>query len=457
MLSRKTLGVAGAAMLGTLALMATNVANAVIVAGGDGMHTAVKIAKEGLLDTPAATHTKDEVKYYLVTNAGESLDMEATALLAPTTSLPIYLRFELENMLFGAAIPSPAAGGGIGDDFVVMSYTTGTGSEGRTIQPGSLLVLPDMPGSVTVTAHVSALDALRSTDPINTTPQMAEDAVMVVDGIVETGTSSMTVADVATGFTKFVVGAGAVSTTTAAIGMLEIETAMSVLVQAGTAAATPSALLSNTDPIAITYKGDFSEHTYSLNGMADCAVGNAIASSVNADDTELTPNAQPDGTAAVMHYLCVTVSDDNTMRITDAPFTATVKYTAVADAAFPRMEMTEEIGMIDRNGTTVHIPYMTTFDGYNQRILLSNRSSTEAPYEFSFRPEMGVTATPTDMAKGMLMGNSTVTYRAADLVMLEGGSRTAATIDVVARPVDIDVTSVTVNKESRDTDTVVHN
>ena len=43
-----------------------------------------------------------------------------------------------------------------------------------------------------------------------------------------------------------------------------------------------------------------------------------------------------------------------------------------------------------------------------------------------------------------------------DLVDLSGGSRTAATIDLVANSSDIDVTSVTVNIETRGTDTVVH-
>ena len=78
MLSRKTLGVAGAAMLGTLALMATNVANAVIVAGGDETHTAVKIAKESFDSTLPLNHPHQrlEVKYYLVgTNAQNALDL----------------------------------------------------------------------------------------------------------------------------------------------------------------------------------------------------------------------------------------------------------------------------------------------------------------------------------------------------------------------------------------------
>ena len=48
---------------------------------------------------------------------------------------------------------------------------------------------------------------------------------------------------------------------------------------------------------------------------------------------------------------------------------------------------------IMRNGTTVHIPYITQFADYNQRIVIVNRGG-EAAYSMSFMTEDGVTATP---------------------------------------------------------------
>ena len=120
------------------------------------------------------------------------------------------------------------------------------------------------------------------------------------------------------------------------------------------------------------------------------------------------------------------------------------------------MPMERKLGMVTRNGTTAHIPYMTTYEGYNQRIVMSNRGSTDAVYEFEFRPEEGVTATAGMYAMGTLKANSTITMPAADVVTLDGGARTAATIIVEAESVHIDVASVIVNRESRDTDTVVH-
>ena len=132
---------------------------------------------------------------------------------------------------------------------------------------------------------------------------------------------------------------------------------------------------------------------------------------------------------------------------TDA-YTVMGSYKALDNAASGPMGMQRMLGEINRDGTTAHIPYMTTYEGYNQRIVLSNRSSAAADYEMVFRPEDGVTATATDMATGTLMGNSTVTMKATDLVMLEGGSRTAATIIVEGMRSNIDVTSVTVNRET---------
>ena len=441
MLSRKTLGVAGAAMLGTMALMATNVANAVIKAGGTeavgSTYGNVMFAKEDLLGTEAGTHTEDGVKYYIVTNAGNALDIQAATALAPSASLPTYLRFELENMVFGAQVAGVASGGGPGQNFAVVQYTSGDANANRILAPTTIGVLPDMSGSVSVTEHVNALHALEGTNPLGN-PQMAENAVRVVDGIVETGMSSMSVAEVETGFTKFVSGTGgAASDTVAAIGMLEIETAASVLDQLGVAVDSPDDVLGATTPITITYKGDFSGEedglTYSLYNGMDCGTAEtpatAVPASVNDDETEMTPDAQPDGTGSVMHYLCVTVGADSTAVLPNTAFTATVKYTAVADAAFPRMEMTETVGSIGRNGTSYHIPYLTTHEAYRQRVVIVNRGAATT-YSFgNFQSDDDAMPEPGGMAMGDLpMGQKVL--RSTDIV--SGVTRAAATLSIVA-------------------------
>ena len=206
----------------------------------------------------------------------------------------------------------------------------------------------------------------------------------------------------------------------------------------------------------ITVGGD---NIQMMEGKGDDAVVTDTTKAVNVD-TDTTSD-----TVIATHYLCLVVQGDDVEgdepmaapRIPDTDaYTVMGKYEGLADAAIGPKPAERMLGEINRDGTTVHIPYMTTYEGYNQRLVLSNRSTTDAPYEITFRPEADVMAEGSSMAEGTLMGNSTVTFRSTDLVTLTGGARTAATIILEAQPKNIDVTSVIVNVESRDTDTVVH-
>ena len=46
---------------------------------------------------------------------------------------------------------------------------------------------------------------------------------------------------------------------------------------------------------------------------------------------------------------------------------------AYSDSKFVPMPAPAPLGAIMRNGTTVHIPYITQFANYNQRIVIVNR------------------------------------------------------------------------------------
>lgn len=469
MLSRKTLGVAGAAILGSAALLAANTANALInltPATGE-MAGKVKIARETLLMGTANSTTVEGVSYYDITNDTNLLDIQFDKGLATAT---VYYRVTLENMVFAAAAAATAtgptaaavAGGADGENYIVFSVTGGAATDNVTVAATTWAVLPDMPGNIKVEAYRDSFDALGSVNPIESLTKMMSEAVTVVDGISERGTPNPAgvMADVSEDFMQFVGGMD-----TAQIGRLRITADTTAHVQAGTAVATLGGMLNATAPIEVTFKGDFSVGTFSLDPEADCDgvdstnTANVVASTVDDDGdmmkAMLTPDTQPDGTANVDWYLCMMVGEDNDMPLPTGAFTATVEYAALANA-MGREDQTVTIGSIGRDGTTVHIPYMTTYEGYNQRIVLSNRGSADAMYTIMFRPEMGVTATATDMAMGTLMAGATMTMKATDLVMLEGGSRTAATINLVANPMNIDVASVIVNRETQDTDTVVH-
>ena len=127
-----------------------------------------------------------------------------------------------------------------------------------------------------------------------------------------------------------------------------------------------------------------------------------------------------------------------------------------SDQVFSPADRTMALGRIKRDGTTVHIPYLTTHEGYNHRITLSNRSGTAADYSFSFRPEGTVTAVPGMYATGTLAARETKVLRATDVVTLEGGSRTAATVDVVANKTSIDVSSTLVTLSNGTAAVTVH-
>ena len=472
MLSRKTLRVAGAAILGSAALLTANTANAVINLTPDTTaspaETAgkVKIARETLLMGTANSTTVEGVSYYDITNDTNLLDIQFDKGLAGVT---VYYRVTLENMVFAAAAtPSGVgaavvAGGADGDNYIVFSVTGGGATDNVTVAAATWAVLPDMPGNIKVEAYRDSFDALGPVNPIESLTKMMSEAVTVVDGISERGTPNPAgvMADVSEDFMQFTGGMD-----TAQIGRLRITADTTAHEQDGTAVATLGGMLNAAAPIMVTFKGDFSVGTFHLDPEADCngvvgadGAANDVASTVGDDgdmeDVKLTPDTQPDGTANVDWYLCLMVDEDNDMPLPEGAFTATVEYAAIANG-MGREDQTVTIGSIGRDGTTVHIPYLTTYEGYNQRIVLSNRGSADAMYTIMFRPEMGVTATAMDMAMGTLMAGATMTMRATDLVMLEGGSRTAATINLVANPGNIDVSSVIVNKESRDTDTVVH-
>ena len=119
------------------------------------------------------------------------------------------------------------------------------------------------------------------------------------------------------------------------------------------------------------------------------------------------------------------------------------------------MPQAQTLGMIMRNGTTVRIPFVTTSDHYNQRIVLVNRGSSEVRYEIEFVPEDGTVADPEELEDMLPAGTNMI--RASDLVKLTGESaRSAATIIVEAQPSLIDVATVTINKLDGSSDTVIY-
>ena len=121
-----------------------------------------------------------------------------------------------------------------------------------------------------------------------------------------------------------------------------------------------------------------------------------------------------------------------------------------ADFVAPAADEIVEFGSIRRDGTTIHVPFVSTHENYNQRFMIVN-GGPEAAYEFTFTPESGVNAEPGTAASGTL-AKGTTHLKASEVVTLTGGSRTAATFTAAADPDHIEMSTVLVSRTKGETD-----
>ena len=183
--------------------------------------------------------------------------------------------------------------------------------------------------------------------------------------------------------------------------------------------------------------------------------------------TLATNVAHADNRSTTAQHLCIMVQgdDDDSEEGMDAPripetgvaYTAMGSYMGLEDGAIGPMSQMQTLGMIGRNGATVHIPYMTTQASYNQTLVIVNRGPA-AGYEITFQPEDGTMATAGGDATGELAANSTtvLSLLLGDVVTLEGRQRTAATIIIEAQEGAISVATNQRNLSDGSTDTVNH-
>ena len=209
---------------------------------------------------------------------------------------------------------------------------------------------------------------------------------------------------------------------------------------------------------SVTISGDFSFTSAAwLDAEPECDDTEEDERQVEGEEVsdKLTPKMP--GDFETIQYLCISVhTGEDAVAIPEtAPYMVTTEYAGgTLMAGWPANDGEHALGSITRDGTTVHIPYLTTFADYNQRIVVSNRGANPAPYWITFRPEDGVMATPGMYATGTLAAKSTKVLRAMDVVTLEGRSRTAATFVAEAKSTQIDVATVIVNMMTGSTDTV---
>ena len=507
MLSRNTFGFSSTVMLGIVALLGTSTAQAVINLDGSASAEstpAVVFAKETL------TKPAIEGSYYVATGADGLLTVQAEAGVWGLTSDPLVVEVMLNGMVFNSAptmavmdavdsvCPDTAPGGAItarqggakGDHRAAFYHETATTNRGDpnadTPTTGSKLCLyvDDFGVSASGTGGITfnVKDTLAALPSEYTASY--RNAIRVASALKETPAMLMPTATVAHDFMSFN-GARAAS-----VGSLWLSyegdyydaddgtqlTAAAMEADSNTPdtgrAAVMTRLVGNDDESSVTFSGDFSFATKVTLGepanLDDVTAGSACDGSGNdylqrdevSNEVSDTMELMPIQAAALGDgkHLCIMVADPESehavpIPATDSYMVATSYDGASTSSAFvPGGEYT--LGYIQRDGTTVRIPYLTTFPDYNQRIVIRNRGGA-AGYGLNFHAEDGARATPGANARGMLPANS-VTYlsmRHDDLVRLENTFRVAATLTVVSEDRNIDV-SVSQTNVNGGTDTV---
>ena len=248
----------------------------------------------------------------------------------------------------------------------------------------------------------------------------------------------------------------------------------SLYTQVGLAAAMSSSKFSGADGQGFAYASG-----YQLNSAADCSGDGPEGAGSDATGVSMYPGMEveegedaPDpnvivaGIKAAPWYLCVTIAEDNTETIPEG--NVLMDITLAADTLIrlvsPAAASMEGIvvASIRHDGTTVQIPYVTTYENYNQRLIIVNRSKVDAGFTVEFQTEaenadgdaISVTSDNPTMVM-MAPGGQTTVLRMSDLVTIENASRASATLVVQAGPGSVDVATTIVNKGTGGTDTIV--
>ena len=460
-----------AAMLATIlgaSLFGANVAKAVIDLDDD--EGEVIYATETLVE---ATVT-DLTGYSVVMGPGDILNVRAAIGLGGPTGTYVTVKFVLSGMVFSTAVAggdltivggsygTPASrrsGGQVGEadvSFIVTrSANDASDSDVVTLSIDQLGVKPGVPGSVMMTVTDSVGDAEEHTASY-------ANAVRTMRALDEKPVATNLVATVETRFKSFRPVPGTATATMGTLGSFMVDAKTAYLAAGdGLPVVLAEDIIMTGDTSSVTISGDFSFADMAwLDTAMTCDTEATPADLLDRDDETVMDDLMeqtPLAFTTAAQYLCISVlTGDEAVAIPAAgPYIVTTAYDAATEGAgWPPSAGEHALGSITRDGTTVHIPYLTTFGDYNQRIVVSNRGANPAPYWITFRPEDGTTATPGMYAMGTLEANSTMVLRAEHVVTLVGRSRTAATFVAEAKATQVDVATVIVNMMTGGTDTV---
>ena len=476
-------------------------------AGVEAAMDSITYASETLLTTRVTEASGDSTKYYNVGADTETLVLSLPGDVPASAGDTYLVSVALDGMVFRTALTNAslataastgtdatfeiAAGGAAKEKTVVFRKTpTGVIDGTSILNLSASFAVSTGGGSATVTLTNQTVASLNIPNVSGMKTHGPAKVIKVASALKETPMPSNLIASVESSFKKFEGNAtvGHVGSLTigfnahrAASGTANVDGLEDILVGGQTTAATPA---SNS---SVSFMGDFSftekvfvhgdddcgtptEADTAVSGGTDTTLGSAADDlrqmEGTGDDAVVTGTTKPvniDATpndadvAEFMTYLCIMVQGDDAddmvaPRIPNTgAYTAMGSYKALDNAASGPMGMERALGKINRDGTTVRLPYLTTHAKFNQRIFIVNRGSA-ASYEMDF--QMG--DTPGDNASGTLAAGRNVIHVDDDLVTIGEGGSTSGTIIIEAQPDTIDVATVQINRELGTTDTVVY-
>ena len=478
MLSRKPLGVVGATMLGLMALLGTNAANAVI--GLDGEDTGGVIYAQETITS--SLEGRNGATYYVVNGGDSELDVTAELGFGTVIGASLIVRYDFTGMILtgmsnpvltGIGTATLRQGGKAKDEHVVFLVT---GINAAVVATEDLDLSLD---EVAIAAGGGSISMHVRDDLSIPAETMASHsgAVTMASGLKPVKTQVNPTALVSEKFLAFEGTAG--DTDTVTLGSVMVNLAdmpqyrhaatgapvadLDVLINEGPAGAN----MGDEGGSSTVFMGDFSFVTEAwLDTTVACATASPTDLLMDLDEDDMRDTTRLKSQSLMYlndnPHLCIMVrakDDAMAVAIPATPPYMVAKTIVLADgissSKFPPAPAPAPLGAIMRNGTTVHIPYLTQFANYNQRIVIVNRGA-EADYTFSFMTEDGVTATLGADAEGTLVANST-TYLSllhGDLVTIAGTfNRASATLIVESEPSYIDVV-VSQTNANGGTDTV---
>jgi len=470
MLSKRSFGIAGAAMLGSVALLGTNAANASV--------------NLDMLDKsdPAATFAQETVTmevdsdvggtYYQVSDSGAVtvLDIHGEIGVGSAQDETIIITYTLTGMVWGADLSAASLLLFPADTEVDAALPTGNTAAGAG---ETALVTGGMEGENTAVFHLSENDeATIAQDQIlyldvaslgvstgggsvnvHVRHEQGEEsssgytnAVTLARGVREIASAMNPVTEVVRGYQDFGLHDADGNATTpdvpqyrATVGSFRIgvqhrnaaDGAVATMenVFGATAIGAVGTATERTAAMAdamVQFEGSmgFADHVW-LDTTMSCAATDVGDTGGTRDlverDTDGNNNGKmlpvalgEFGTTNAMadaKYLCIEVpgggTEDNIAIPATGAFNGKSTYAGIEDAMIPPMGMDTPLGRIVRDGVNVWLPYLTLDPRYRQRIMMVNNSDSAAAYRMEFVSEDGITVTAGAASSGMLAANST--------------------------------------------------